>query len=901
MKTSIFLFFCLVICVLCQAGDKKSNYDTIPLKNLGHIEGVQTELEIQKTVPLTSKINIHFLYFKPNNKGPVAEWFKNSNGISTIRQKYMTSRIPMFINENGEIESVIDCPSLFNIGIFLQLSEYDYVEIESPLNFDGKNHQIALKSLIGNNKTDGAIFVRLIDVLKKAHNNVSDYKDEQWEHRLKDKICPLLFMEKGIGLKFLGKENNQIIYLRSIGLPSNNPWVAEKTAKIEPRQYVTIYEKQQANQSSVPIWWLKNKQDELVQSKFPFDTQFEPGFIRKFYPVQEQKVVDTKTTLEIRFDHEMLARNIDFYGNISLAATINDQLIEVNPYTLIGKDKKSYGVNSKPIKEIANNFLNLMIEGNKVMNDYNKIKGLFVEKEQTDLTKPKQIVVKRLNGQIRTLVDKISEFSMLQDTSKIPADFLDQELHEKLASLIPLTTTIDSLILINIINNFQIKTSNNTILDLKNIITRGQSSFLDQRELMQKIEKRKKGLDSIKLIEIQKISKSLIWPYTNRLAENHLTTIDLNKLMNDKLTFSQITRLINNLKEYNKENDSSIVSPKFMITNDNTTSYRRYIKNIELCLKYMNYFRSSGKQSMDAFLNLSLVSGIEFENLYETIKFNLNELKREGMDLKIIFGKNYTNINFRTKILNDAILQLSHAINAVLTDDMKMKIDGMEKIDPEKPVEITRVIYKGLEDPSTYREIQNDVALRAGLKIFSGMLFATIDLEKALAKDGDVLEIKVMWYNFEENTTDAEQGVELSTAKFLIKKTGWHINTPESVLLIQRINEDLVTVDKSPSNFKPTAGISLIWTYHNDFRGKKIKKFLRWVEPSFGINVSFLDFDIKETFEIGAGPIIGLWQNQLFFTGGYNFNVKGQSPFYIGIGFSFSNIVGKIKAEGKLN
>lgn len=71
-------------------------------------------------------------------------------------------------------------------------------------------------------------------------------------------------------------------------------------------------------------------------------------------------------------------------------------------------------------------------------------------------------------------------------------------------------------------------------------------------------------------------------------------------------------------------------------------------------------------------------------------------------------------------------------------------------------------------------------------------------------------------------------------------------------------------------------------------------KFLHWLEPSFGINVSYLDFRTDRDFEFGAGPIMGLFQNRIFLTTGYNFNVNGESPFYMGIGFSFSNIYKRI-------
>jgi len=152
----------------------------------------------------------------------------------------------------------------------------------------------------------------------------------------------------------------------------------------------------------------------------------------------------------------------------------------------------------------------------------------------------------------------------------------------------------------------------------------------------------------------------------------------------------------------------------------------------------------------------------------------------------------------------------------------------------------------------------------------------------------------------------------LATAKFLVKKTRWHLDVSESALLIHRIDEELLRLGYpiSPSNFKPTAGANMLWSYYNPYRTtERIKprgkykgqyrqydflKFLHWLEPSFGINVSYLDFRTDRDFEFGAGPVMGLFQNRIFLTTGYNFSVNGESPFYMGIGFSFSNIYKRI-------
>jgi len=72
-------------------------------------------------------------------------------------------------------------------------------------------------------------------------------------------------------------------------------------------------------------------------------------------------------------------------------------------------------------------------------------------------------------------------------------------------------------------------------------------------------------------------------------------------------------------------------------------------------------------------------------------------------------------------------------------------------------------------------------------------------------------------------------------------------------------------------------------------------RFFTKFEPSLGINISYLDFDTEKDIEIGAGTSIGLFNNLIQFTVGYNLNVE-RNNIYWGIGFSFINIAEKIKS-----
>ncbi|MDL5049633.1 hypothetical protein QQ054_26815 [Oscillatoria amoena NRMC-F 0135] len=192
----------------------------------------------------------------------------------------------------------------------------------------------------------------------------------------------------------------------------------------------------------------------------------------------------------------------------------------------------------------------------------------------------------------------------------------------------------------------------------------------------------------------------------------------------------------------------------------------------------------------------------------------------------------------------------------------------------------------------------------------------TIDIKKEAAKDGDILNVYLKWNGFSKNGSLPPLPI---VCQFVLKKTGWMKEITESFLLIERINEQSPNVksNTSPSNFKGTYGVSLMWTYNstdhifgkdtvgtvkdlggNSYSYSKIKtnKVMNFLEPSIGINVSYLDFSTSDDFEIGLGPIFGLFANQIFVGSGINLNQirSGGNPIYFSLGFSFINVAQKI-------
>jgi ribosomal protein S20 len=875
-----------------------------------------------------NELDIYFVTFNPDKKSPETKYYQNSQAINKMYDDYNAKRLPMRISDEGKTEAIVSCDDILNVGICIPLSRYTTLTLGSALRIIGDDTSASLDKFIeefvsgAKGKTTGLVFIRLSDLLKEAYYEeknegtikrkseeecCADEKQIPRDNELKAKLCSILRTTDGLTVKTVGSTLINEVHIRSFGLSAEDLSNGAKVSKIEPRQYVTIYEKENLGSNSNPIWWLLKKPDDLISKKYPEIAYFDPSLFEKFYPVQEYKVVDSKSIVEVRFDQEMLASNIDFYGNISLAASIGGKPIEISPYSMIGKPQKSYGVNSKPVKEIASHFLNLMISVEKVINLQDSIMTFLEETERLSIDKEAWYRKARL--EILEKVNEIEQSLIFNSDDYLPIDlfqFLSKEMKVTLDSLGDSSDLLKRL-----------------AKDIKkgdsNVFAFSQSSLVSAEELKSELEKFENDSEVMSLKEsiddeIERYNRHILEyeiPYSieeirrylkEPLEEKYETPDSKGEVKNyvdqirDLIRSDSLKEKLESYEVYSesysdfdfvkRQNDRSIKKEK-----SRNDDYTRYKYKIQACRMFMEYFNASGSESKEAFLSISQLTKTEFESLFEPFKKLVLGMPKENLEI-------IRNDATKRNLLINSMSELKNYLQT-----LRLGAVVVEQMIPKKSENQENRLQDLLNDSDQYSYIQNEIAQQAGQQLFNRMLYATIDLNDIVVeKEGEILEVKVMWYNIDPNTPNAEEGIELSTAKFLIKKTGWHREPSESVLLIQRLNEDLVTVDVSPSNFKPTAGASLLWTYHNDYRGTtRPGRFLRWLEPSFGLNVSWLDFDSRETFEVGAGPIIGFWGNRLFFTGGYNFNVAGQSPFYIGIGFSFKNVVQKIKEGGSLN
>jgi hypothetical protein len=202
-------------------------------------------------------------------------------------------------------------------------------------------------------------------------------------------------------------------------------------------------------------------------------------------------------------------------------------------------------------------------------------------------------------------------------------------------------------------------------------------------------------------------------------------------------------------------------------------------------------------------------------------------------------------------------------------------------------------------------ELTKLISIEAARLIYKKLVYASIDLGKSGAQNGEVMNLYVTWIQDAVNDS-LSNSPRLPIGKYYLRETGWKFDIADMFALVKRIEEHKVVQDKvSPSNFKGSGGAVLMWTFYKQDRGlniapnssgfsvKKRNRVSNFFEPSIGINVSYLDFSTEKDVEIGVGLQGGLFRNKIFVGYGVNLHMlspKNQSPKYFYIGFSFAKL-----------
>ena len=386
----------------------------------------------------------------------------------------------------------------------------------------------------------------------------------------------------------------------------------------------------------------------------------------------------------------------------------------------------------------------------------------------------------------------------------------------------------------------------------------------------------------------------------NLESEIKTTTVS-NEFFNNQIS------LLTNLLDQKIENNNhdfvdTLLNSKIISANTVLGTYTQYSNStvpskIELLINSNNFSKIPDIKN-----NLQQIS-VPQQNTTE-FKTNLkNNINRISIDISNIldniqyFKKNgsQTLDVFQTLIKNDDIgsfeKQLTTVKNDVKIDD---KLEGEALLNSAKEILYKLILIEFFK--TEYFE-SNEVKDKIKKKIFSDLLYATIDLEKSTALDGDILEIYLITNRFSnlDNSDKSEKPkpIELPLCKYKIIKVGWDFNISDSFTLVKSMKNDTNVANFTKSIFKPSPGISMLWSYG----GEEANDFWNILFISFGVNASYLDFQSDKDVEIGVGPILGFFKNKLFFSMGYNL-YSNQGGYY-SIGLSFINLASIFSSDKK--
>ncbi|MBV4359916.1 hypothetical protein [Pinibacter aurantiacus] len=329
-------------------------------------------------------------------------------------------------------------------------------------------------------------------------------------------------------------------------------------------------------------------------------------------------------------------------------------------------------------------------------------------------------------------------------------------------------------------------------------------------------------------------------------------------------------------------------------------------------IDYVSSFELAGEDANKAFLSLINRDLVNFKFLKTTLasfqkritEINLQPYQNDPHAVDSVLYLNQNLIFETSKFLADIAQFQGSILETTIVGLPKYKLTRAEYY----PTDSARQIYlKSFYDviDKNRDELALLLSKEAGKVIYKKLVYATIDLGKSGAKNGEVLNVYITWI-LDSKRDSIGNSPRLPIGKYYLRETEIKMEVADMFALVKRVNESTVDQSKvSPSNFKGSGGAVLMWTYQKKDKGIEVTKnkngeyevsrknrFLNFWEPSIGFNVSYLDFDTEKDVEIGTGLQLGLFRNKIFFGYGVNLHMisPSQAPTYFYVGFSFAKL-----------
>ncbi len=641
---------------------------------------------------------------------------------------------------------------------------------------------------------------------------------------------------------------------------TNSELFSQDVPNVDPRQYIKVLYRKNLNSTPDIIWDWKNEKRDTIEEKNLFLNSL---------GTQHFSYIDKGGTINIVFDKDGLANNEELIGMLSLEASINssdgERSIEVNPYSTIGKEREVVGINSANGKDLAFLVVTLIRELYSIREKWyetSSIMGRSITFDHIQSAKEKKYKTKLKNGLDSILNSKTPTKTIQNLTKEILEDILENigvyddswryyfydEKNKKLVYSNP--DFSDSYERPNI--------------NKKDTSIYGQIEFF-RKDNYSDTSKIKNFLDVLKTT----VNRDLNY-LTNRIRTRKSRYLeDLEELLEYAERIKHFNKIV-----LNSGKDGRVAVLKLL--GKDSILVRRLPKKLNAEIDKLSNFliKSCGKKR----LLPTMLDEAEFDE-----RFNGEIEASRAQLLKLLMHYLY----FEGTPFFDILVNI--------------KKESSKDIDKDDfgLIQTDDILFRDLEFKLLLKDssarILKEVTRFINQQVYKKLLYATIDLKKEDAKNGDILYIKLKWEGYGQNKELPPLPI---ICKFHLKETGWKVKVSESFLLVERINEESPNVNPqtSPSNFKGAPGASLMWSYYKEESTKtKCKnwyKFFNFLQPSFGINLSYIDFHTQKDFELGIGGQIGFFANNIFL--GYGVNVhqirEGGNPTYFSVGFNFINI-----------
>jgi hypothetical protein len=274
----------------------------------------------------------------------------------------------------------------------------------------------------------------------------------------------------------------------------------------------------------------------------------------------------------------------------------------------------------------------------------------------------------------------------------------------------------------------------------------------------------------------------------------------------------------------------------------------------------------------------------------------------------------------------DADLMLAHAKEALDALDALIKI--VEAPDgglPEKELDRVKAARRVFQALRKLKGLKTASEEDTNTKLFSFLKDTSILVSQTGAEPGDVILLRI---------TNGEGSLDLNrsvTIALRVRSFGWNKSISDSALLMYRLSASrsetarriaearetaraggIATSVETPDvvNFIPAPGVTLGVTLSS----RRDKKFLRAVQPGFGMNVSFPQFSSTTTrfvpvadaaptmsvdepekqIDVSAGLVFSLFDNAVQFSYGKTLTAS-QKRDYFAVGFGFVKVIEKIR------